>query len=211
MITVNNILDVKKYIENYDAVIFDLDDTLYGEKQYVRSGYKKVAEVIDQVDGVYDKLYEAFLRHENAIDVVLAAEGIDSEEVKESCLYAYRYQEPDISLYDGVAAMLDEIRKSGKKLGIITDGRPEGQRAKIKALDLEKRVDHIIITDELGGAKYRKPCPDAFKKMQELMDLPYEKLVYIGDNTSKDFIAPNALNMGAIYFKNTDGLYYTEG
>ncbi len=209
MITIKRILEAKNYIDDFDGIIFDLDDTLYGEKQYVRSGYKEVAKVIPQVDRAYDKLYEAFLKHENAIDVVLASAGIDSEEVKSLCLERYRYQEPDISLYDGVAKLLDTIRKSGKKIGIITDGRPEGQRAKIRALGLEKKVDHIIITDELGGTQFRKPCPEAFKKMRELMDLPYEKLVYIGDNMRKDFIAPQELGMGAIHFNNVDGLYYS--
>ncbi|WP_027203314.1 HAD family hydrolase [Butyrivibrio fibrisolvens] len=210
MITINSILEVQDYIDDYEGIIFDLDDTLYGEKQYVRSGYKEVASVIPQVDRAYDKLYEAFLRHENAIDVVLASAGIDSEEVKALCLKKYRYQKPDINLYEGVDDLLAAIREARKKIGIITDGRPEGQRAKIKALGLEKMVDHIIITDELGGIDFRKPCPVAFKKMHEIMGVPYEKLVYIGDNMHKDFIAPRELGMGAIHFKNVDGLYYSK-
>ncbi len=208
MVEINSISEVLNYIDDYEGIIFDLDDTLYGEKQYVRSGYKKVAKVIPQVDHAYDKLYDAFLRHESAIDVVLKSAGIDSEEIKASCLREYRYQEPDISLYDGVEEILDMIRMSGRKIGIITDGRPEGQKAKIKALALENKVDHIIITDEIGGPEYRKPCPCAFKKMQGLMAIPYEKLVYIGDNITKDFIAPDSLGMGTIYFKNTDGIYF---
>ena len=39
MITINNILDVTKYLDNLDGIIFDLDDTLYSEKEYVKSGY----------------------------------------------------------------------------------------------------------------------------------------------------------------------------
>ena len=208
MIVINNISEVLNYIDDYNGIIFDLDDTLYGERQYVKSGYKKIANIIPQVDRAYDKLYEAFLRHENAIDVVLKASGIDSAEIKEACIKEYRYQKPDISLYNGVEEMLNVIRTSHKQVGIVTDGRPEGQKAKIKALGLEKKVDYIIITDELGGTKYRKPCPVAFTKMHELMNIPFEKLVYVGDNTAKDFDAPNALGMGCIYFRNTDGLYF---
>jgi putative hydrolase of the HAD superfamily len=64
--------------------------------------------------------------------------------------------------------MLERMRKSGKKIGIITDGRPEGQRAKLKALGIA--VDHVIITDELGGVMYRKPNTKAFERMKQMMD-----------------------------------------
>lgn len=117
----------------------------------------------------------------------------------------YRHQSPDIHLYPGVREMLDRIRKN-KAVGIITDGRPEGQRAKLEALQLS--VDAVIITDELGGPEFRKPCPVAFEKMQQAFGVPFNKMVYIGDNPRKDFVAPIQLNMQCIYVQNKDGIYY---
>ena len=38
---------------------------------------------------------------------------------------------------------------------------------KIKALGLRKFVNHIIVTDELGGIEYRKPDEKAFVLMKE--------------------------------------------
>ena len=46
MIEITEITEVMNYIEGLSAVVFDLDDTLYSEKEYVRSGYKAVAEII---------------------------------------------------------------------------------------------------------------------------------------------------------------------
>ena len=60
----------------------------------------------------------------------------------------YRFHQPKIHFYDGVLELLQTLRADGYKLGIITDGRPEGQRAKIKALGLEELVDFIIVTDD---------------------------------------------------------------
>ena len=134
-------------------------------------------------------------------------EGIDSEETKNECLRAYRYQEPDIHLYPGVRELLEELRNDGYLLGVITDGRPEGQRAKIQALGLEQLVDYIVVTDEFGGAEYRKPNPMAFMTMKEKMNVDYAQMCYIGDNINKDFIAPQQLGMKSIWFKNPDGLY----
>lgn len=200
-IIVKDILDVEKYFSNIDAVIFDLDDTLYSEKQYIRSGYKKIAEYFNIPD-MEEEMWNCFENGGKAIDEVLKAHGLISK--KEQALYIYRFQEPKISLYSGVGELLIRIKKK-KKIGIITDGRPEGQRAKLKALNIN--VDKVIITDELGGAEYRKPNPKAFEIMQKELNIEFEKMVYVGDNIKKDFIAPQKLGMKYIWFKNPDGLY----
>ena len=132
-----------------------------------------------------------------------------SDDLIIECVRVYRWNEkPDIHLYDGVMEMLRELKAGGYKLGMITDGRPEGQKAKIKALGIESFIDHIIITDELGGVEYRKPNSKAFELMKEYFEnIPYEAMVYVGDNMNKDFIAPGKLGMKSIYFRNSDGLY----
>lgn len=202
----NDILSVEKYLNNIDGVIFDLDDTLYSEKDYVKSGYKAIAKQFPEIKDVDRKLWDAFLKGEKAIDSVFAA--VQMEEKKEEALNVYREHMPTITLYEGVKDMLYRIRKSGKKIGIITDGRPEGQRNKLKALDLNKVVDDIIITDELGGIQFRKPNDISFRIMQNRWLLPYKQIIYVGDNLNKDFQAPRQLGMKYIYFENQDGLYF---
>ena len=186
------------------GVIFDLDDTLYSEKQYVRSGYKKIAEYLGREDAT-DKLWRYFESGKQAIDAYLTEIG--EEDKKAECLKIYRAQMPDIALYDGVVEMIEGLKAKGIKVGIITDGRPEGQKNKIKALGLDKLIEEIIITDELGGIQFRKPCDIAFRIMQNRWRLPYEQIVYVGDNPNKDFQACRQLGMRWKYFRNEDGLY----
>lgn len=206
-IEINKITDVLFYLEGLEAVIFDLDDTLYGEKEYVRSGYRAVAKCIPQVEMAEKKLWDAFEQGKPAIDEVLKVEGICTEEIQQRCLNVYRHHIPEIHFYEGVAEMLKQLRNSGLKIGIITDGRPEGQRTKIKALSLEGYVDEIIVTDELGGITYRKPCEVAFKYMQKQLNVEFSKMCYVGDNIKKDFVAPEKLGMRTIWFRNKEGLY----
>ena len=189
------------------GIIFDLDDTLYSEKQYVRSGYEKIAEYLGR-EGAAEKLWSYFESGEPAIDAYLAE--ICEEQKKAECLRIYRDQMPDITLYDGVVGLIQKLKNKGIKVGIITDGRPEGQRNKIKALGLEDLVDDIIITDELGGIQFRKPCDIAFRIMQTRWKLPYEQIIYVGDNPNKDFQACRQLGMRWRYFRNEDGLYYCD-
>lgn len=208
LIEITEITEVMNYIEDLSAVVFDLDDTLYSEKEYVRSGYKAVAEILPRVAAAEEKLWRAFEGKKPAIDAVLKDEGIYSEELKERCLSIYRNHRPDIHLYPGVVDMLNEIRIRGLKIGIITDGRPEGQQKKLDVLGLDALVDEIIITDELGGPEYRKPCGKAFHLMRDMIgNGGYSTMCYVGDNIEKDFIAPKEFGMRCIWFRNKDGLY----
>lgn len=187
------------------GVIFDLDDTLYNERDYILSGFKVVSEYLG--GGYEDKLWEYYMAGKPAIDILLIQLGRESE--KRMMLDIYRFHKPDLILNNSVKLLLKRLRREGKKIGIITDGRPEGQKNKITALGLKEFVDDIIITDELGGKDFRKPCDIAFRIMQTRWQLPAEKIVYVGDNIEKDFQAPRQLGMKCIWFNNASGIYYS--
>lgn len=105
-------------------------------KKCLGSGYHKIAMHFG-IPELEEQMWSVFQSGGMAIDEVLKAHNLI--EKKEEALKIYRNQEPDIHLYDGVADMIERIRNT-KKVGIITDGRPEGQRAVF--------AGKIIITDE---------------------------------------------------------------
>lgn len=186
------------------GVIFDLDDTLYNEIQYVRSGFEAVGEYLEN-SNVADELWEYFKEKKPAIDTYL--KKIDQLDKKQDCIRIYREHKPKLYLNNGVLDILKELRNKNIKIGIITDGRPIGQRNKIDALGLTQLVDDIIITDELGGEQFRKPCDIAFRIIQRRWKIPFENLIYIGDNIDKDFQAPRQLGMQWALINNVDSLY----
>ena len=202
---ISSILEVEAYAPELDAMVFDLDDTLYSEKEYVRSGFHQIAALFPEIPDAEVSLWKFFLDKKPAIDCFIEKERI-SKDLKKKCLDVYRFQKPDICLYPGVHDMLLRLKKQ-IKLGLITDGRPEGQHAKIRVLGLESIFDYIIITDELGGASFRKPNTTAFKLMAEALNVNNAKMCYIGDNIQKDIAGAEALGMTAILFQNRDGLY----
>ena len=192
---------VAEGISGIKGVIFDLDDTLYSEKEYVKSGFRAVSDYLG--GGYENRLWEFFESGRPAIDEMLKELGRENE--KDEILNVYRFHEPHIQLYDGVAELIKQLKSRSIKVGIITDGRPEGQRNKIVALGLS--VDDIIITDELGGPQFRKPCDIAFRIMATRWRMNPENIVYVGDNAKKDFQAPQQLGLKGIWFNNGDGLY----
>lgn len=187
------------------GVIFDLDDTLYPERDYVRSGFRAVSDLLG--GGLEDRLWTHFEAGRPAIDALLGELGREKE--KDAALEAYRSHKPDIHLDASVANLIMGLKDEGLMVGIVTDGRPKGQRAKIEALGLDVLVgwENVVITDELGGPQFRKPCDIAFRVMQRRWRLPFCEVVYVGDNPAKDFLAPRQLGMRYILFNDGAGLY----
>lgn len=183
------------------GVIFDLDDTLYSEKEYIKCGYKVVSDYLG--GGYEEKLWQFFESGKPAINELLKEIGREDE--RAILVSIYRLHKPDIHLYPNAKTLIEKLREKGIKVGIITDGRPEGQRNKLEALGLE--VDDVIITDELGGEQFRKPCDIAFRIMLTRWRVNPADVVYIGDNPAKDFQAPQQLGMKRIWFRNRDGIY----
>ncbi len=186
------------------GVIFDLDDTLYSECDYIRSGYKKIGDYLQREDAE-KKMWDYFKKGLPAIDAYLNQIGMG--EKKEECLAIYRNQIPNIKLYPEMKNLIHRLKIKNIKVGIITDGRPEGQRNKLRALGLNDMVDDIIITDELGGVQFRKPNDISFRIIQNRWKIPFEELMYVGDNPDKDFQAAKQLGIRELYFQNKQGLY----
>ena len=194
---------IKEGKSKIKGVIFDLDDTLYSEKEYVASGFKAVSDYFG--GGYEDKLWQYFQAGKPPIDELIKEFGRETTE--KTALEVYRRHKPKIHLYDSVKELLENLRQRGIRIGIITDGRVEGQRNKIEALGLKKMVDDIIITDELGGVQFRKPCDISFRIMLTRWQLNPADVLYVGDNIAKDFQAPQQLGMRSLYYYNEKGIY----
>ena len=174
------------------AVIFDLDDTLYPEIQYVKSGFRAVSEKIKEDFGIdcYELLFKTFHADSKGVyNRALDELGIayDKEYVAK-LVGTYRNHVPQgLEFYADVLPFLSELKRLNIRVGIITDGRVEGQKSKLSALKCWELFDSVIITDELGGESYRKPSKKAFEMMCAEFCVRFTQTAYIGDNPTKDF------------------------
>ncbi len=195
------------------AVIFDLDDTLINEVDYIRSGFLEVARYLNSQLGVdcnelVTMMWMLFKqRRRDVFNRLLREYAYTSNDLVTKCVEVYREHIPDLRMRNGAESLLKDLFDSGYKLGLITDGRPQGQWNKINAIGLKQYVSYIIVTDELGGVMFRKPCDVAYRKMLSAMAIKPESAVYVGDNLYKDFITPNVLGMQSVMLKNYYGVY----
>lgn len=195
------------------AVIFDLDDTLISEKEYVRSGFRQVAINISKeynldIDKVYELLLDTFEEDsKNVFNRVLDKLNISYEidDIKK-LVEIYRGHKPEIKLYDDAKYILDTLYKKGIKLGIITDGYKITQRNKLEALNIEDYFECIVVTDELGR-EFWKPHRKSYEIMKNKLKFDYDEMVYVGDNLSKDFVTANKLGMKTVFINRIEGVY----
>ncbi|MBT3199240.1 MAG: HAD family hydrolase [Phycisphaerales bacterium] len=184
-------------------IIFDLDDTLYAERDYVLSGYRAICEHLGNTPASSDEmrqwLWDRFLsgRSDNAFGALSSHFKLDLDTAGIAELVTvYRDHRPAITLRRGMGDLLDKLR--GRcKLGIISDGFLPAQKFKLDALGIGDYFDAVLFTESIGR-EFWKPSPVGFQTICEELKADPEACVYIGDNPSKDFVAPNALGWRTI-------------
>lgn len=194
------------------AVVFDLDDTLYLERDYVRSGFDAVGEWVEQrfgragFAGTAWSLFEAG-RRGRIFDEALALLGVEPDEVTVAKLvHVYRHHEPRITLADDAQRWLDPRANQGWR-GLITDGPIASQTRKAQALALSRLgFSTCVFTDE-WGIDYRKPHARAYQHIASLTGLPPEAHVYVADNALKDFVTPRRLGWRTVQLQRAGGLH----
>ena len=189
-------------ITNKTVIVFDLDDTIYKEIEYLKSAYNEIAAKIapiisattHDISTVMIKLYE---QGENVFEYL--TREFDLPYSITDLLNIYRKHIPQIDLTSNNKELFEILRKRNIALGILTDGRTLTQKNKIKALGLDKYVkeEDIIISEEFG---YGKPSTKGYEYF--MGKYPSAKFYYIGDNPKKDFIAPNLLRWTTIGLKD---------
>lgn len=182
-------MDIK--VNNNTVIVFDLDDTLYNELDYLKSSYKSIAISLKPNDWkpLYSKMFSLYRCKINVFEFLAKTYKIETATLVEM----YRNHQPDIQLFEGVLEVFKAIKSKKGKIGIVTDGRSRTQRAKLKSLGVLKYIDKIIISEEIGS---EKPNSANFEAIE--IALSGNEYYYIADNLKKDFIAPNSLGWKSV-------------
>lgn len=180
-----------------EAIVVDIDDTLYLKRDYVRSGFDAVGRWARHELGIDDLGSRAWA------SFVAGARGHIFDEVLRTCgrrpddavvtemVARYRTHSPTITLANDARAALERWR-GGVALAAVTDGALSSQQAKVRALALERWVPLVVFTAALGQGM-GKPHLSAFELVQDQLSIDGQRCAYVADNPTKDFIAPKQL------------------
>jgi len=188
-----------------DALYFDLDGTLFDDRQYVRGGLQHAGEVLAEQTGrdLTNELHAAYFEREitgSTFDTVLAEHGLSTDLVP-TLVSAYHNNSAELSPFPDAKSTLDVLSER-YQLGLITGGT--NGREKLNRLGLSEHFETIYVGPEYGCSKHQ---PEIFEAALESLDVVPAEAVYVGDRPSLDFPQPNQLGMTTVRVRS--GRYAT--
>ncbi|ERN04130.1 N-acylneuraminate-9-phosphatase isoform X1 [Amborella trichopoda] len=206
------------------AVFFDLDDTLVLTHAADKAARLAVMELVRkhhpaiEEQEIVDHFWKDFISQPwdptNQIDVTewraqlwnkaLQEKGVDDIKLARDiqCLFDFTRM-ASFRWAPAVEMIVKDLHAQGIKTGIITNGHPKVQRAKLQAAEAHKLFDPIIV----GGEEiHEKPHKSIFLKACNLVGSKPEESVMVGDNLKTDIQGAKNANFLAAIWVNTHGL-----
>lgn len=209
----------KKFRDQIDAIAFDIDGTLYSSARfYLRimpyffrhiaffAKYNRARQVLHKTAPLAD-FYEYQARLFNDInDINPDAEFQDNETIKESVKKSKK-RINDV-VYDGlkpyfkktkpykeVREFFELAKKQGLKLALLSDFPPE---QKDDVWGLAPMCDVVMGSESLGALK---PSVYAFGQMAMKLEVPNERILYVGNSVRADINGAKNAGMKTAYIQ----------
>ena len=195
------------------AVIFDLDNTLtdfvtmkdraieaavgamydMGLPLSPEESFGRIYAIYDQEGIEYQSVFDHLLRdvYGHVPASILAAGIIAYRKARDSTLV----------LYPHVKLMLMELLRRGIRLAVLSDAPRLQAWQRIHHLSLQHVFEHVITFDDTGE---RKPAAAPFRRAMELLGLPAEQLLMVGDWPERDMRGAGALGIRTVYARYGD-------
>jgi putative hydrolase of the HAD superfamily len=100
----------------------------------------------------------------------------------------------------GAAETLAALKARGLRIGLISNtGRTPGSvlRPILGELGLGASIDAMVFSNEHGHCK---PRPSIFEELRRALDVPYDEMVFVGDNLYADVHGAQRCGMRAVHF-----------
>jgi len=194
------------------AIVFDLDDTLYPERDYVLGGFRAVAAWGQIHLGIpsgrgfaeLEQLFEQGARGDT-FDRWLAAYNPEWGGLTPRLVQVYRQHQPALSPFPGVPDLLLSLGQH-YRLGLLSDGYLAVQQRKLAALGLAHHFDAIVFSDKWGREAW-KPSTVPFRAILQRLEVDAAQSLYVGDNPLKDFLGARQVGMFTVRVRRPGGEY----
>ena len=189
--------------DKINCLIFDLDNTIYDEKDFYNKYLEFLANKLNfsyyKIKNKLNKNY--FYKKKDPIKLILIFAKIYSVNNHNIAFNLLKKFKPNISISVATKNLLIRLKEKKIKTGIITNGNIEVQKNKIKALNIKKYFDKIIYARECA---YEKPHSSSFKKILKLMNMEKKNTIFIGDTYSTDILGAGRFGLKTIYINNSN-------
>jgi putative hydrolase of the HAD superfamily len=209
---------------SYEAVFFDLDDTLYSYPECNEAGKRAAWREAQQLGydlsrEDFDDLYaegrrevkrelagtasahERFLYFKRALEI-----HTGTHRAKDALALGEAYwgtYVDEMELFDGVRETLRELQDAGLDVAIVSNLTTRIQLKKIERLGIDGLVDLVLTSEETGS---EKPASVMFTMPLAQLDLRPSETVMVGNDVESDVEGGNAAGLTTVLFNGeTDG------
>jgi len=181
-------------VSRFDAVVFDLDNTLCRNTHDTTALYEGAFEQLGvEPFGRPEELWTALDGPPDPDDqrsylgagfARLAAQygRSDVDPLALAGALSERIDHSQVAFLPAADRILDGARQVGR-VGVLTNGPRDRQEPKIRALGLAERVDEVVYAGDLPR---RKPHVDPFETILSGLDVDAERSLYVGDSLAYD-------------------------
>lgn len=178
-------------VESFSTIIFDLDDTLYNEIDYLKLAFGSIAKYLNKKNTLIDPndiekfLISTFVSNgrKNLYQKLISNFNITNFSINEylNILRTVKIQENSISMD---LLLSDFIKENILKYNffIATNGNIIQQKNKIKSINIPHLKKIAIIYCNTFGIDGKKPAPKFINYIFSEFSIPKNKMLYIGDN-----------------------------
>ncbi|MEH2381284.1 MAG: HAD-IA family hydrolase [Nostoc sp.] len=202
---------------SYEAIIFDLDNTLLNfelcERQAILGALEDCGVSLDlngvsetiflQVFETYNSQYwrqrETFSAGElieMSYRSTLAQLDIETDKISnlsQNFWHIFNHSaviEPDVN--EVLAALAGSYR-----LAVITNGLVSAQIPRMQAAGIEHFFEEVVVSEAIGFAK---PSPEIFNHALSRLDLTPAQVLYVGDSLTHDYAGAMQVNIDFCYY-----------
>jgi len=188
-----------------EAIIFDLDDTLYDcSGTLVLKRKKLAAKIISKAIKCSEaealklqlELEDRLGPKADIASEIASLYNLPEEFCKEVTNTINTLEVEGAILFPDTMDSINELKKIGYKLFLVTFGNRKMQEKKIKVLGLERAFDEIIITENPRG---KEKC---FKEILTKYDLEPEQVLCVGDKIKDEIEVGKRLGMSTALMKH---------
>lgn len=203
-------------------LLFDLDDTLCdyatarARRLRIAFNLDRFAEVGATGRDIERMIADSLATQPHGTDhfpTLFSRHGIDDPRVADAAMTWYRDNRfHGLDLFADAAPTLAKLRlardSSGRRverrIGVVTNGPADVQRAKVELLGILDLVDFVVISGEFGAWK---PDPAIFHEALRLGEATPEESVFIGDSAEHDMAGARAAGIRTIWM-NRSGIVW---
>ena len=185
---------MKQEWSEYKLVVFDLDNTLYCETDYLFAAYRRIAELCASDPKTAEEYYtflctsfvqegrvDLFQRFKDRYAVTLTVPQM---------LEVLRTTECALTLYSAKKDLIAQLLEKGIKVAVLTNGNVQQQRQKIADLQLKELFPQVevVYASEIES----KPSPRALQLLMAQAGVLPSETLFVGDDETDCRTAANA-------------------